>query len=129
MCNHTTPIILLFSLMPGQAMAWLVEQETSEQEIARGLNALTDANVLPLAILHLQMLTLCNFNKLSDLKLFCSHSHPLAFSATKSNVPPRSSIQAIPVKYQVPVVQRLNNYRIIQQRNAKYKILVTLSNG
>lgn len=44
------------------AIAWLVEQETSEQEIARGLSALTDANVLPLAILHLQMLTLCNFN-------------------------------------------------------------------
>lgn len=52
---------MLFSLMPGQAIAWLVEQETSEQEIARGLSALTDANVLPLAILHLQMLTLCNF--------------------------------------------------------------------
>ena len=34
-----------------------------------------------------------------NLKLFCPHSHPLTFSATKSNVPPRSSIQAITVKY------------------------------
>ena len=53
---------MLFSLMPGQARAWLAEHETLEQEIPRDLNTLTDANVLPLAILHLQMLTLCNFN-------------------------------------------------------------------
>lgn len=106
--NHTTSIIMLFPLMPGQAMVWLVANETSEQEIARGLNALTDANVLPLTILHLQMLTLCNFNKLWEPKAHRFSFPPTGLLCNQKQSSSKVFNSGHSSKIQGPVVQRLN---------------------